>query len=57
MLNEDFVMFLTAEFIPCFIDGFTSRMKSKSIAYLLIGSENIYWILDLEGEMHSKWDF
>ena len=24
--------------------------------YLLHGSEHIYWILDLEGEVHSTWD-
>ena len=33
---------------------------NKSIAikhaYLLNGSEHIYWILDLEGEVHSIWD-
>jgi hypothetical protein len=48
--NDDFVMFLTS------IDGFTCGMKSQSIAYLLIGSAHIYWILDLEGEVHSIWD-
>ena len=31
-------------------------MISQSIAYLLNGNEHIYWILDLEGEMHSIWD-
>ena len=31
-------------------------MKPQSIAYLLNGSEHIYWILDLEGEVHSIWD-
>jgi hypothetical protein len=31
-------------------------MKSQSIIYLLIGSAHIYWILDLEGEVHSIWD-
>ena len=55
-INEDFVMCLTSKSIMCFIDGFTSGMKSQSIAYLLIGSAHIYWILDLEGEMHSIWD-
>ena len=54
-VNEDFVMFLTSKLITCFIDGFTSGMKSQSIAYLLIGSAHIYWILDLEGEVHSIW--
>ena len=54
--NEDFVIFFTSKLITCFIDGFTSKMKSQSIAYLLNESEHIYWILDLEGEMHSIWD-
>ena len=31
-------------------------MKSQPIAYLPIGSAHIYWILDLEGEVHSIWD-
>ena len=30
--------------------------KSQSIAYSLNESEHIYWILDLEGEVHSVWD-
>ena len=30
-------------------------MKSQSITYLLNGSEHIYWILDLENEVHSIW--
>ena len=30
-------------------------MKCQSIAYLLNESEHIYWILDLEGEVHSIW--
>ena len=55
-VNEDFVMFLTSKLITCFIDGFTSGMKSQSIAYLLIRSAHIYWILDLKGEVHSIWD-
>ena len=49
-------MFLTSKLVSCFIDGFTSGMKSQSIAYLLLGSAHIYWILDLEGEVHSIWD-
>ena len=49
-------MFLISNLIMYFIDGSTSRMKSQSIAYLLIGSAHIYWILDLEGEAHSIWD-
>ena len=51
--NEGFVIFLTSRLITCFIDGLTSKMKSQSIAYLLNGSEHIYWILDLEDEVHS----
>ena len=43
-------MFLTSKLVSCFIDGFTSRMKSQSIAYLLLGSAHIDWILDLEGK-------
>ena len=53
--NEGFVIFLTSKLITCFIDSFTSKMKSQSIAYLLNGSEHIYWILDLEDEVHSIW--
>ena len=48
-------MFLTSKLSVCFIDGFTSGMKSQSIAYLLIGSAHIYKILDLEGGVHSIW--
>ena len=50
--NEGFVIFLTSKLITCFIDGFTSKMRSQSIAYLLNGSEHIYWILDLEDKVH-----
>jgi hypothetical protein len=32
------------------------KMKSKSISYLFNESEDRYWILDLEGEVHSIWD-
>ena len=52
---EGFVIFLTSKLITCFIDGFTSKMKSQSIAYFLNGSEHVYWILDLEDEVHSIW--
>jgi hypothetical protein len=55
-VNEDFIFFLTSKLITCFIDGFISKMKTKSIVYLLIGSAHIYWIIDLEGEVHSIWD-
>ena len=52
VLMRVFVMFLTSKFITCFIDGFTSKRKSHSVAYLLNGSEHIHWILNLENEMH-----
>ena len=42
--NEGFVKFMTSKLITCFIDGFTSKTKSQSIAYLLSGNE-----------MHSMW--
>ena len=54
--NENFEIFLTSKLITCFIGGFTLKMKSKSIAYLLNGSEQIYWIWDLQDEVHSIWD-
>ena len=54
--NEGFVIFLTSKLITCFIGGFTLIMKPQSIAHLLNGSEHIYWILDLQGEVHSTWD-
>ena len=49
-------MVLTSKLVTCFIDGFTSGMKSQSIVYLLIESAHIYWIVDLEGEVHSTRD-
>ena len=54
--NEACVNFFTPKLIRCFIDGFTLKMKSQSIAYLLNGSEDIDWILDLEGALHSILD-
>jgi hypothetical protein len=42
--------------ITCFVDGSTSKMKSQSIAYLLNRSEHVYWIWNLESEVHSIWD-
>ena len=54
--NEGFVIFFTSKLITCFIGGFSLKMKSQSIAYLLNGNEHIYWILDIEGEVHSIWD-
>ena len=54
--NEGFVIFFTSKLIACFIGGFTLTMKPQLIAHLLNGSEHIYWILDLQGEVHSTWD-
>ena len=39
--NEGFVMFSTSKLIICFIDGFSSKRISQSIAYLLNESEHI----------------
>ena len=54
--HEGFLIVLTFKLITCFIDGFTSKMKSHSIAYLFNASEHIYWISDLDDEVHSIWD-
>ena len=53
--NKSFVLFLTSKLITSFIDGFTLKTKSQLIVYLLNESEHIYWILDLEDEVHSMW--
>ena len=53
--NEGLVKRFTSKLMICFIDGFTSKRKSQPIAYLVNGSEHIYWILDLENEVHSIW--
>ena len=49
-------MFLTSKLIKCFTEDCTFNMNSSSIAYSLNGSDHIYWILDLGGEMYSIWD-
>ena len=49
-------MSLTSKLITCCNDDFTLGMKFQSIAYLLSGNAHLYWILDLEVEVHSKWD-
>ena len=54
--SEGFVIFLASKSITCFIDNFTLMMVSQSMAYLLDESEHIYWILNLEGEVHSIWE-
>ena len=53
--NEGFVLFLTSKLITCFVDSFTSKIKSQSITYILNGRHE-YWILDCESEVHSIWD-
>ena len=50
-------MFLTSKLITCFIDGFTSKRKSKSIAYLLM-ELNIcigFWTLTMECTQYGLW--
>ena len=55
--NEDFVIILTSKLIAWFIGGFTLKMNLQPmIAYILNENEHIYWIWDLEGEVHSTWD-
>lgn len=41
--NEDSALFLNSKFITCFIDGSALGQKPNSIAYLLGGSEHMYW--------------
>lgn len=36
--NEGFIIFVNIKLMTCFIDNFTSKMKSQSIAYLYNGS-------------------
>ena len=50
------MLYLVSKLITCFIGDFNSKTKSQSVASLLNGSEHIYWILDLEGGVHSMWD-
>ena len=50
------MLYLVSKLITCFISDFNSKTKSQSVASLLNGSEHIYWILDLEGGVHSMWD-
>ena len=54
--SEGFEIFWTSRLITCCINNFTLIMKSQSFAYLLNESKHIYWILDLEGKVHSIWD-
>ena len=51
--HKGFVILLTSKLSTCFIDGFTSKMKSQSITCFSNGSEYIYWIVALEDEVHS----
>ena len=55
-VNQGFVIFSTSKLFTCFNGDFTSTMKLQSIVHLLNGNEHIYWILDLEGEVHPIWD-
>ena len=53
--SDGFVIFLTSKLITCFIEDFTSKMKSQSIAYLLNGV-NIYigfWTLKMK---HTQYE-
>ena len=53
--NEGFVMFLTSKLITCFIDDFTSKRKSQSIAYYSM-EDNIYigfWTLTMKCTQHG----
>jgi hypothetical protein len=52
-VNEGLVIVFTFKLITCFIVGFTLKMKSQSMAYLLNESEHMYWILNLGDDTHS----
>ena len=54
--NEGFVIYFHFQVNCMFYWQFTLEMKSPSIAYLLNGSQDMYWIVDLESEVHSIWD-
>ena len=45
--NEGFVMFLTSKLPTCFINIFNCLFTRRK--------EHIYWILDLDNEVHSIW--
>ena len=49
-VNEGFVTFFTSNIFTCFIDGFTSKMKSQSMAYLLSGTDIYieFWTLKMK---------
>ena len=53
-VNEEFAMFFTSKLITCYVDDFSLKKKSQSIVYLLNGSQHIYWILNLENEVHCE---
>ena len=40
--NEGFVKFLTSKLMTCFVNGFTLKMNTPSIAYFLNESEHVY---------------
>ena len=53
--SEGLVIFSTSKLLTCFIAGFTSKVKSRSVVDLLNGNEHINWILNLDDEVHSMW--
>ncbi len=54
--NEGFVILLTSKLITFFYWRFHFDNEIQSIIQLFNGSEDIYWILDLEGEVYLIWD-
>ena len=46
---------IDSKLVTCFIGGFTLKRKFQTIAYIFNGSKHIYWILDLDNEVHSIW--
>ena len=50
--NEDFVIFLTSKLITCFIGDFTLKMKSNQFFIYSMEVKHIYWIWNLENEVH-----
>ena len=59
--NESFVTFMTSKLITCFIEDFTLKRKSHSIAYLFNRSEHIYiyigfWTLKMKCSQHGLYE-
>ena len=55
IVDEDFVIVLTSKLITCFVDDFNSELNSTQLLMYWL-EVHIYWVLDLEGEVHSIWD-